>query len=131
MSNLGWYQQITIWAKKVGGHVNLLLLAVASGVVMDEAIVRPIGKKVLPHAKQCSSNLKGRITSQHVSAPIDTIYEVTTAGRSNENLEFLIKDKFRVLEIAGDSVLIEKIGDKHNPYYVSASFLAAISDYTI
>lgn len=131
MSNLGWYQIITTWSKKVGGPVNLLLLAGASGVAVDEVIVRPIGKKVLQIAKQCTSNLRERIVGLPLDEPIDVIYEVATSGKSNEELVFQVNDKFRVLETDGDSVLIEKIGDEHNPYYVSASFLGEISDYAV
>ena len=38
-------------------------------------------------------------------------------------------DKFKVLESDGDAVLIEKIGDLTNPYFVSAELLKDISDY--
>lgn len=131
MSNLGWYQKITTWSKQVNGPVNLLVLAVASGVALDEGILRPIGKKVLPTVKRCTSNLKATLAGKSSSEAVDTIYEVTTSGKSNEELKFLINDRFRVLETDGDSVLIEKIGDDHNPYYVSANFLGEISDYTI
>ena len=44
MGNLGWYQLITTWSKKVGGPKTLLLLIAAGGY----AIVRSVeagGKK--------------------------------------------------------------------------------------
>ena len=57
------------------------------------------------------------------------IYTVKTEGTSNEGLLFKVNDKFRVLEQDGDAVLIEKIKDEHNPYFVSAKFISSISDY--
>lgn len=48
---------------------------------------------------------------------------------SNEGLQFVVGEQLRVLEIAGDVVLIEKIGDTDNPYFVSADLLRSISDY--
>lgn len=40
----------------------------------------------------------------------ENTYVVHTQGMSNEGLRFLIGEQFRVLEIVGDAVLIEKIG---------------------
>ena len=48
---------------------------------------------------------------------------------SNEGLEFKIGDQFRVLESDKDAILIEKIGDNNNPYFVSAELLKNISDF--
>ena len=52
-----------------------------------------------------------------------------SAGKSNEGLQFAVGDTFRVLEIAADAVLIEKIGDPNNPYFVSSDLLHSISDF--
>jgi hypothetical protein len=57
------------------------------------------------------------------------IYTVTTEGTSNEGLEFKIGDPFKVLETDKDAVLIEKIGDSDNPYFMSAELLKNISNY--
>lgn len=46
MGNLGWYQLLTTWAKKVGGPKQLMLLLAAGGYI----IIRPVeagGKKYL------------------------------------------------------------------------------------
>ena len=74
------------------------------------------GKTVIKHLK----SKEKVIAKTHV---------VHTQGVSNEGLQFVVGEQFHVLEIAGDVVLIEKIGDTDNPYFVSADLLRSISDY--
>jgi hypothetical protein len=50
-------------------------------------------------------------------------------GESNEGLVFNEGDKFIVLSQDKDAVLIEKIGDTNNPYFVSLELLLDISDF--
>ncbi len=38
-------------------------------------------------------------------------------------------ETFKVLERDGNAVLIEKLGDDNNPYFVAAELLNEISDY--
>lgn len=57
------------------------------------------------------------------------VYSVTAEGISNEGLEFKIGDQFRVLETDKDAVLIEKLDDDDNPYFVSEELLTNISNY--
>ena len=57
------------------------------------------------------------------------VYSVTVDGVRDDGLEFKIGDQFRVLETDKDAVLIEKIGDDNNPYFVSVEFLEMISNY--
>ena len=57
------------------------------------------------------------------------IYSVTAEGVRNGGLKFKIRDQFRVLETDKDAVLIEKIGDDNNPYFVSEEMLKNISNY--
>ena len=57
------------------------------------------------------------------------LYSVTVSAKSNEGLVFNVGDQFRVLENDGDAVLIEKVEDVGNPYFVSAEFLKLISNY--
>lgn len=121
MSNLGAYQWMTTTAKKVGGPVNLLLLAGTAGAVLykgGEIVVR-----------QCVKTIKANKTTKPAIAAEEKLHNVTSVGRSNEGLGFVVGDQFRVLESDGDSVLIEKIGDTNNPYFVSADVLRNISDY--
>ena len=57
------------------------------------------------------------------------LYTVKKVGKSNEGIEFFIGDKFKVLERDIDVVLIEKVGDSNNPYFVPEQLLCSISDY--
>ena len=123
MSNLGWYQILTTMAKKVGGPKKLMAILVGSGALLGGVAVagaNEIKKKVsFEHEKKRQEEALARI------------YTVKKEGRSNEGLLFLAGDTFKVLEFDGDAVLIEKIGDNNNPYFVSRMFLSSISDYVI
>lgn len=121
MSNLGWYQLITTWAKKVGGPKQLIGLIAGGGTLFGGATV---GGGIAIKKKISSELAKKR---QEAEAAV--LYTVKTGGKSNEGLLFKVGDTFRVLEIAGDAGLIEKIGDENNPYFVSLKFLSTISDY--
>lgn len=50
---------------------------------------------------------------------------------SNEELLFVVGEQFRVREIVGDVLLIEKIGDVNKPYFVSAEVLCSISNFCL
>lgn len=118
MSNLGLYQTMTTIAKKVGGPKNFLLLVGIGGYGVfriGEAGIKKFIKAVIKYKnnKKISSKL----------------YVVHSAGESNEGLRFIAGDTFRVLESDGDAVLIEKIGEDNNPYFVSRELLLNISDY--
>lgn len=56
-------------------------------------------------------------------------YTIQNDGTDSQGLTFKTGDKIRVLETADDAVLIEKVGDKNNPYFVSADFLKTITTY--
>ena len=119
MSNLGTYQWMTIVTKKVGGSVNLLLLTGTAGAALYKS-----GEVVV---KRCVRTIKARKATT-LAIEEEKLYEVAMDGRSNKGLEFVVGDTFRVLEANGNSVLIEKIGDTNNPYFVSAEILSKISD---
>ena len=122
MSNLGAYQWITSTSKKVGGPVNLLLLTGAAGATLYK--LGEIGvKKVIKAFKAYQATKTKCLQSD------ENIYSVTSPGTSNEGVEFPIGTKFQVLEKDSDFVLIGKIGDKNNPYFVSAEFLSTISNF--
>ena len=122
MSNLGAYQWLTTAAKRVGGPIKLLLLTAAGGAAVYKC--GEIGVK-----KGLKAIKNRRNTRQILLTKTDVLYTVIKDGISNENLKFLAGEKFRVLEIDGDAVLIEKIGDLNNPYFVSVEFLSEISNY--
>ena len=121
MSNLGAYQVMTTIAKKVGGPVKLAVVLAVSGYVVirtAEGGIKTGIKKVKKHkeAKAIVSNtLK--------------LYTVNESGESNEGLIFNIGDTFIVLDKDSAAVLIEKIGDTSNPYFVSEELIRKISDY--
>ncbi len=126
MSNLGAYQWITSTSKKVGGPINLLLLTGATGAItgtvaykLSEISVKKLIKAIKAH----------HATKDNLLDSNKQIYSVTSLGISNEGVNFPVGSQYRVLEIDGDSVLIEKIGDENNPYFVSKVILGAISDF--
>ena len=122
MSNLGAYQWITSASKKVGGPVNLLLLTGATGAV--------IGKLCEIGLKKGVAAINARILSKYKSDdPMEKIYSVTATGENKEGVIFVVGDQYKVLERDNDSVLIEKIDDVNNPYFVSVDFLRTVSNY--
>lgn len=116
MSNLGTYQWLTTAAKKVGGPKNLVLIIAGTGAAVykgSEIVVKKTVKKI-----------KKKIRIHQLTEMADTkVYSVTAEGISNEGLAFKIGDQFRVLETNKDAVLMEKIGDDNNPYFVSEELL--------
>lgn len=118
MSNLKWYQHITTWSKKVGGPQNFIAILMGSGYIIGkggEFIVKKAVKTVKKLSKKENHDVR--------------IYTVTSNGKSNDELEFIIGDRYKVLKSDGDCILIEKIGDSNSPYFVSAGFLSSISDF--
>lgn len=122
MSNLGDYQRMTILAKKVGGPKNLAGIIAGAGVVVGVAVCK--GRMIVAEKINKKKN-KEKLTGTSDSI----VYSVTVDGVSDDGLEFKIGDQFRVLETDKDVVLIEKIGDNNNPYFVSVEFLEKISNY--
>ncbi len=122
MSNLGVYQWMTTASKKVGGPVNFLLLVASTGAATYKSCEIVI--------KKCMDGIKQRkLTKGSDFESEEKTYFVTTSAKTNEGLQFVAGDKFKALGSDGDSVLIEKIGDKNNPYFVSTDLLREISDY--
>lgn len=122
MSNLGGYQWLTTAAKKVGGPKNLVLVIAGVGAVIYKS-----GEIAVKQTVKAIKTIKNK--EQLLETANTKMYTVTAEGISNEGLEFKIGDQFRVLESDKDAVLIEKIGDNNNPYFVSAELLKNISDY--
>lgn len=58
---------------------------------------------------------------------IGECYKAELEGTDAQGLEFAIGDSFKVLEINGENLLIEKLGDANNPYTVAKDFLMGIS----
>lgn len=122
MSNLGAYQWITTTSKKLGGPVNLLLLTALAGAGVYK------GSEML--VKECIKAIKAHKGHKIAIGDKGKLYDVNKPGKSNEDLDFAVGDQFYVLAVDDDVVLIEKMGDDNNPYFVSADLLMKISDYT-
>lgn len=120
MSNLGGYQRITTWSKKVGGPGNLFGIAVGSGVIIGGLIVH-IGSELLKKNSSKSDNIINN------AVEIEEIFEVTNAGQDASGLTFEVGDSFRIITLDEEVVLIEKIGSNNNPYYLSMDFMEKIS----
>lgn len=117
MSNLGLYQWITTFSKKVGGPKKFILLIMSLGYGGGKT-VELIIKFIIKSAKKEKNSMDtGRI------------FHVASCGKAESGVELNTGDKFKVLATDGKAVLIERIGDKNNPYFVSADFLRSISDY--
>lgn len=126
MSNLGGYQKLTTFAKRVGGPGNLVVLIAGSGVAVG-AIAAKAGEFVVKKGKRAITKRKEK--KNDLSIKPDTIYTVEREAESNESLQFKVGDSFRVLEYDGDALLIELIENANNPYFVSEKLLKEISDY--
>lgn len=125
MSNLGAYQWLTTTAKKVGGPKNLVMIIAGSGAVSG-AVVYKSSEFLI---KKVVKEMKKRTDKEKLSEIADTkLYTVTVEDKSNDELVFKIGDEFRILETDKDAVLIEKVGDSNNPYFVSAGLLRNISN---
>lgn len=126
MSNLGGYQILTAFAKKVGGPGKLVALIAGSGAVAG-AISVIAGEFVVKKGKQAITKCKEKKNDLPIKS--DTIYTVKREAKSNEGLQFKVGDSFRVLECDGDALLIELMENANNPYFVSEKLLKEISNY--
>ena len=120
MSNLGPYLVMTKLAKKVGGPINLAMLTAASGAALYKC-----GEVVCKRAIKAVNRSKKEKNAERIT---EDIYMVDSPVKFEGGLEFDSKDKFRVLASDGDSVMVEKLGDNNNPYFVSGEQLKKISD---
>lgn len=126
MSNLGDYQKFTTIAKRFGGVKNFIGLIVtgsaAIGVVGGITAFEG-GKKIANKIKTHQKSKKNIINEN------DVIYRISARGESNDGLKFNLGDEFRVLDTDGDAILIEKMGNANNPYFVDKKLLTEISNY--
>ncbi len=123
MSNLGWYQIMTTVAKKCGGPLKLFGLVAGGGALVGVAGTKGV--------EALAGFVKNRATEKNRDIEKSLIYNVCKEGVSNEGLQFHVGDTFKVLERDGNAVLIEKIDDDNNPYFVASDFLNEISDYNL
>lgn len=120
MGNLGAYQKMTTIAKMVGGPINLAGILFVCGIAIGVGLTKS-GEFIV--------NKVSKIVKKETSLAMESaIFTVTVGEIDNSGLEFNIGDKFRVLERDGEAILIEKIGDLNNPYFVPDELLLRISD---
>ena len=121
MSNLGGYQIMTTLAKKVGGPKNLAVISLASGYAIFRVGEAGV-KKIIKISKKQIAKLKKTKANDIQS------FHVTKNGVCDE-VNFKVGQQYNVLAKDNDAILIEILGDKNNPYFVSEKNLKEISDY--
>jgi hypothetical protein len=115
---------MTTVAKKVGGPKNLLLIVAGGGAFVYK--VSELG------VKKGYNAIKLKIISHRAAdSRCGKEYVVIADGKDCGGLAFTIGEKYRVLEIDADAILVEKLGDTNNPHFVSGIFLAAISNFRL
>ena len=124
MGNLGRYQTMTTWAKKVHGPLTLGALIAFGGYLLFrgcEAIIT-----VTIRAIKKWKNKQGRDDLLYDE------YEVSASYIDNHGLALNPGDRVRVLEkLEAGVILVEKMGDDDNPYCMAPESLADISNYVI
>ncbi len=121
MSNLGWYQKITTASKAVGGPKRLFGLVLAGGAAVG------VGGTIL--TQKAIKAVKSKINKKNTNHINGKIFIVTTEGIDSNGLVFKVGDNYRIINHDADAILIEKLGDDNNPYFVSADFLKQISEF--
>lgn len=116
MNNLGLYLLIPKWSKKIGGPHNFLALVGIGGYAIGKGL-------------EISIKRLRKLYEENTMVVVLGTYTVNTAYQVSKELEFQPGDKYNVLETDKNAVLIEKIGDNNNPYFVDGKLLAEISDY--
>lgn len=118
MSNLGWYQVMTVLAKKVGGPINLAAITAGAGSALTLLTGFSVQAIIRWHRTMKGQN------------QLTQLIDVTSAGTDDSGLTFDVGDSYRILYSDTDMVLVEKIGDTNNPYMVSPDFLRLVSNYS-
>lgn len=115
MSNLGYYQLITTMAKRVGGPRKLCFYIATVGYV---------GGRTIEWLTKKGLSIYRGWREKH-DRPMEEVEEYTVRedGVDDQGLKLSKGDCIRILEKDGTAVLIEKVGDDNNPYFVSEGFL--------
>jgi hypothetical protein len=116
MSNLGWYQTIVQWSKKVGGPRKLLFIVFSLGSFFPWLVVI-IWKWVKSRASK----------NDGIETPT-IIYTVEKDATSSDALSLKKGSQFKVWGRDKDALIIEVLNDQHNPYCVSAKWLSSVSN---
>lgn len=124
MSNLGLYAEITRISKKCGGPVRFLLLVAGGGYVtlrLVESGIKWSYKKIKSKINKFNDSLNDLNGKE--------IYVANSNYSNDYGLKLDKDEKFYVLEIDEDAVIIAKINDEKNPYVISYSDLVTYSNY--
>ncbi|SDT66900.1 hypothetical protein SAMN04489716_5402 [Actinoplanes derwentensis] len=126
MSNLGGYQLMTTFAKKLGGPRNLGL-----AVALVGAVVLRVSEAGVKAAVRKGKSVKEMFDARAEAATTSQVYRIAEDADAGGGLTLRGGDEFRVLARAGDAILIEVIGNANNPWHVSGNLLTSISDFTL
>ena len=118
MSDLGAYQTMTVWTKKVGGPISLGMIFVGTGCVIGNVCNTGI-RHVIKKMKGLRQKERG----------VKKEFDVYGIYSSEDGLELSFGDKFEVLDQDGEAVLIKKVGDFNNPYIVPSEIIKQLSDF--
>lgn len=128
MSNLGGYQTIVTVAKKLGGPKNFVITLVGGGILGGVALGLS-GAKTFPKAKKWLLTRIKRKEIQYLAN--GRTFIVSGESTDTDGIKLAPGDKYKILSRDDDAVMIEKLGDKNNPYVVSVELLGKISDFDI
>ncbi|OZD38991.1 hypothetical protein CH252_31000 [Rhodococcus sp. 06-1477-1B] len=125
MGNLGAYQDITKLIKLLGGPAKAAAVLIG-GTLAAGGLLTVAGQKT---ATAIAKAVRGRRARRVPCPTIGRSFVVNTVDSDEQGLEFREGDTYSVLECDGDAILVEMTGNADNPFFVSAAFLASISDY--
>lgn len=124
MGNLGMYQIMTTWSKKLGGPKQLFVGVAIVGYAAIRSTEFAVKKAI-----KMLANHKDKSLEYCDTAKIFTVR--VTAGIDDAGHKLNKGAQFKVLEADDDAILIEVIGDDNNPYFVTEALLLFISDYSL
>ncbi|WBL18775.1 hypothetical protein [Citricoccus sp. NR2] len=118
--------------KRVGGPEAAMKMVGVAGVLSFVAGGAAMAGvlRVTPVVKQKAEQLLEKWGSRgNMDELAGNVYKVSSSHEDAQGIIFEVGEVFRVLQRDGDAVLIEMVGHGDNPWFVSAQFLARISDF--
>lgn len=125
VGNLGGYQIITTLIKRLGGPKPAAIKAAGAVGFLS------LGTGVLGYfigTKKSEKNEAKEANADSSKLANGSEWLVLSAAVSNDGTAFSSGDRLRVVDTDGDAVMIERVGDKNSPYWVSRGFLMSITD---
>jgi len=122
-NNLGMYLWMTKTSKRVGGPVNFLALVATFGALSYELARIAYGKGKNYIHDFCKENKHWGTESSEIKQ-----YKIKKDYIFDNQLSFKKGDSIIILDEDGDALMIEKIGDNNNPYFISREVFATIAD---